>query len=1172
MAARVFLAICSTLAAASMAHPACLGEMAEWGVGPTTGAAGGDGSIALVGAGSRLLVTDLSDPSAPVVVASVDAGAQVGGGVSGGDWAALAVAGGMTLVDLSDPSRPRVAGHVPLDGHAAVAAPRLLAVASTAWGRSSLRTVSLLDVSDLDDPRLVGSHVARDRISAVAAAGRTLAVCGDAGTELVDVSDPSDPVVVGTLDTGRCVAAASGDTMFLAGDQLTVVDLADPAAPQVAATLPLPATAVHATVAGKDTLVVAGWDIAAVVDISAPTAPRTVATFEPDESVHVLAGLDGAVLVGDIHRRIQTYGLTDPASPSLEGPLQPSPIALTRGVAFAGDHLLVVDSGGADADRAVLRSFDAGSGALDPSGTLELPERYAFDIAVDGDRAVVTVSCMCDLHIVNMDLVVVDVSDPANLRHVQTVPDFTGYSAGVWGPPGAPPDVDLSGGIAVAAGGMAVTLDEPADVAVSVFGGDVALVGSVAWAATGAGLCGFDVSDPMSPVGLGCVLDGALDEVDAGSGLLVASEPALGPGPGATLHVLDAADPFAPRPVGSMELPGAASELVVGVGRAAVGVLVDVRPHVAIVDLTRPEAPRLVGFAPHGGGHLALGGDLLAISAGGTVTLHDAACAGSPVPVTFSWTPDDPLLGEEVELRAFAGAAPAELTWSFGDGGTASGGVARHAFHRLPPAEITLEAAGPWGSATVRRMLEVRPLTPTLDSASWLVVPAVAHAEGAAGTTWRTDLTVDTGQAAEELAVFLAPTGADNTLRPGRRITLGPGAAVLEDVVGAVAGEVDAAGALYLHGAVYDIAATSRTYTASGGGTAGQGVPVLRLSELDGPPSHLLLLREDEAFRSNIGVVNPSPRPAAVGIELLAPDGVLLGRLERTVPPYGVLQENRVLRQVTSSPVPQARALVVVDDGGEVLPWASVVDNRSGDAVFVTGAPAVYRALWIPVVAHATGVDGRRWRSEVEVCSASPADARFSIELVRGDATTQPVTFDLEDGACVRWPDVVRDVFGARGSGALRITRHQGQVVASSRTYGVDVGEGTHGQLVPAVSLDPGGSPGSGHSILGLAHSADPTKGFRSNLGLVNLEERAVEVHVRFSGDDGDLLLERTVALGPLEHRQLNSPLAVAGAPDVRAGTVGLDHVGAPAADGDLLAYLSVVDNVTGDPVFIPSG
>jgi hypothetical protein len=676
----------------------------------------------------------------------------------------------------------------------------------------------------------------------------------------------------------------------------------------------------------------------------------------------------------------------------------------------------------------------------------------------------------------------------------------------------------------------------------------------------------------MSPVGIGCVLDGELDEVGAGHGLLVVSEPALGPGPGATLHVLDAADPFAPRPVGSMELPGAASELAVGAGRAAVGVLVDVRPHVAIVDLTRPEAPRLVGFAPHGGGHVALGGDLLAVSAWGTVSLHDAACTGSPVPVTFSWTPDDPLLGEEVELRTFAGAAPAELTWSFGDGGAASGAVARHAFHRLPPAEITLEAAGPWGSATVRRMLEVRPLAPTLNPVSWLVVPAAAHAEGAAGTTWRTDLTLYAWGQADELAVFFAPTGADNSLRPGRRITVGSGAAVLEDVVGTVAGEVDAAGALYLNGTVIDAAATSRTYTVSGGGTAGQGVPVLRVSELAGPPSHLLLLREDAAFHSNIGVVNLSPRPTAVGIGLLAPDGVLLGRLERTVPPFGVLQENRVLRQVTSSPVPQARALVVVDDGGEVLPWASVVDSRSGDAVFVTGAAAGYRALWVPVVAHATGVGGRRWRSEVEVCSTSPADARFSIELVRGDATPPPVTFDLEGGACVRWPDVVADVFGARGSGALRITRQRGLVVASSRTYGEDAGEGTHGQLVPAIPLDATSPAGSGGSILGLVHSADPSTGFRSNLGIVNLEERAVEVRVKFYGDEGELLLERIVALGPLEHRQLNSPLAVAGTSDVHAGRVGFAHVGAPAADGDLLAYLSVVDNVTGDPVFIPAG
>jgi hypothetical protein len=143
-----------------------------------------------------------------------------------------------------------------------------------------------------------------------------------------------------------------------------------------------------------------------------------------------------------------------------------------------------------------------------------------------------------------------------------------------------------------------------------------------------------------------------------------------------------------------------------------------------------------------------------------------------------------------------------------------------------------------------------------------------------------------------------------------------------------------------------------------------------------------------------------------------------------------------------------------------------------------------------------------------------------------------------------------------------------------ARTYNVTV-QGTFGHAIPALHAGIGASAGGGatHLVLPGLSSEDVA---RTNLGFVNLAETGgVNFDVYFFAEDGTLLNPEgrayVLALGPggwdqdrIENRFRGffgaelpaNQRALTVAVEVRNGTGGF-------------AYASVVDNVTGDPIWI---
>ena len=163
---------------------------------------------------------------------------------------------------------------------------------------------------------------------------------------------------------------------------------------------------------------------------------------------------------------------------------------------------------------------------------------------------------------------------------------------------------------------------------------------------------------------------------------------------------------------------------------------------------------------------------------------------------------------------------------------------------------------------------------------------------------------------------------------------------MLEDVVGGLLGRSTGVGGLEITSPEPRLVVTSRTYNQSTSGTYGQGIPGFPLaSALTAEASgEIAGLVETDAYRTNLGFLNASPSTVSVRADFRDDAGALLGTKSWTLAPYSQTQSNQVLKGVSTSPVPGARATISLQGGGAVFAYASVVDNRTGDPVFL---PAV---------------------------------------------------------------------------------------------------------------------------------------------------------------------------------------------------------------------------------------
>ncbi|HEX9460474.1 MAG TPA: hypothetical protein VGA84_15080 [Thermoanaerobaculia bacterium] len=456
------------------------------------------------------------------------------------------------------------------------------------------------------------------------------------------------------------------------------------------------------------------------------------------------------------------------------------------------------------------------------------------------------------------------------------------------------------------------------------------------------------------------------------------------------------------------------------------------------------------------------------------------------------------------------------------------------------------------------------------------MIPAIGELHGLNGTFWRSDVWLYNP----------ADTDVDVTMRrvvrPESTSTqhlAAHGSVVLRNVLSTLGGG-SAGDGVTLDALVIDapyhrgaqLSAYSRTFTdASDGGTYGQAVPAVPstvgysthpipnasepyLFAAAGSPGSSFVIdqRQPGRFRHNLGVVNDSATPLAVNLISATKKSV-------SVPPHSVTTIN-----IESLFAGDLSPVVFVEADRAAPVWMSVVDNISEDATFVpfelfplAGDSSTEMA--IPAVAATAGANGTSWRTDLfgilpRVALGSTTLATTHLDSASGctaDANLSADGFDV-------YSDVARK-FGTCGTsgsgrGALRLAGTT-WMAGYSRTYTTRVDGGTFGDMLPFYPA--GGWP--------LQHFGGIETGgrFRINVGLYNGQSTTTTNRLFLYDANGALVAQRDVDLA--SHASIQAPIAsLMNVANLPAGLYGLSVV--PLGAGHSWAYVSLVDNISGDP------
>lgn len=270
----------------------------------------------IVGFESELHFVDVTDPTAPASISSFALPTQGTGLAVSGDIAYVGDEDeGLYIVDVSDPLSPQVLANFPAGfdiEDVLVAGPTVYLIES-----ARLRT---LDVSDPANPTLIGSLFfggpdASARGGALSGSTVYLAARA-AGLMIFDVSDLANPTLVGSFDAivDAFDVAVVGNVAYvtdLDGDALWIIDVSDTVNPTMLGKYDLPTRGLAVNAIGTTVYVSDTLSRLYMIDASDPTAPYALATHKLVEDVQDIAVLGTTVYVANEFDGLQIFDATN---------------------------------------------------------------------------------------------------------------------------------------------------------------------------------------------------------------------------------------------------------------------------------------------------------------------------------------------------------------------------------------------------------------------------------------------------------------------------------------------------------------------------------------------------------------------------------------------------------------------------------------------------------------------------------------------------------------------------------------------------------------------------------------------------------------------------------------------------------------------------------------------
>ncbi|HTS03524.1 MAG TPA: hypothetical protein VMN04_13450 [Thermoanaerobaculia bacterium] len=290
-----------------------------------------------------------------------------------------------------------------------------------------------------------------------------------------------------------------------------------------------------------------------------------------------------------------------------------------------------------------------------------------------------------------------------------------------------------------------------------------------------------------------------------------------------------------------------------------------------------------------------------------------------------------------------------------------------------------------------------------------------------------------------------------------------------------------------------------------------------------------------------------------------------LSRISTDAPPAGAWTPVSGKTAIAPDGTASARVFLVVQKAA-----AGGAAEAFFDAVYLNVPLA---RLVIPAAASIHGQNGAFFHTDIWLLNRSYTNSLLVTARFRCFAAqTCPQVakgLTLSPRASTFLADAIGTFFGApetAGAIELEYDPTAGDLSVTSRTYTPSVPDPTYGTAIPASPVE---AARARAVFLGLGNNGgDLRSGFRTNAGAFNPNDVAATVTLTLYGSDGVARgAPVVVTLGPREARQVNDVFGAAGA----GGDVSMDAYLVADSSAPVFAYVTVIDNQSGDSVFVPA-
>ena len=311
------------------------------------------GDIAYVADGANgLQVIDVSDPANPEIIGSLDIFEDAKSiAVEGNKAYVRSYPDGLSVIDVSNPANMEIIGSLDTTN--------VFAVEENIVYTTSAMNFQVIDMSIPADPEIISSvfmmEVANCRDIEVVG-DRAYLACGYSDVHIVDVSDPTSPQVIASIERARAASAVTviGNLAYVAYDfeGLGVFDVSNPANILIIGLTTWQGWgyAYSVTLEGE-TAYVAGGEGLYVFDVSNPASPQLIGSLETQAEASDVSVVGNTAFVANADSGLTVIDVSKPSAPeinyafermwpSLQQPwyfFQPEDIAVHNGYIFLVD-------------------------------------------------------------------------------------------------------------------------------------------------------------------------------------------------------------------------------------------------------------------------------------------------------------------------------------------------------------------------------------------------------------------------------------------------------------------------------------------------------------------------------------------------------------------------------------------------------------------------------------------------------------------------------------------------------------------------------------------------------------------------------------------------------------------------------------------------------------------